>query len=279
MPELPEVEALTRSMERLALGGVFSDVKFFRRDLRLTIPREFIESNFIGQKVTRIYRRSKYMLIEGGEVVLIIHLGMSGYMTESSSAEPTAKHTHAIFRLEKANSSEPSVYIHYVDPRRFGMILACDQGDLKTHPMFLRLGPEPLGFDKLSDYLFQKSRGKTVAVKNFIMNANIVVGVGNIYANEALFLSGIHPEKPAGRITRAAYKRLGFNIEKVLKAAIQAGGTTLRDFRKPSGEPGYFSVSLQVYGREGENCVKCGYPIEMIRIGGRSSFFCPKCQK
>ncbi len=279
MPELPEVESLTRSMKRLACGHVFSDVKFYRQNLRVPIPIQFITTNFIGQKVTAIYRRSKYMLMEAGDVVLIIHLGMSGYMMESPSVDPTVKHTHAVFALQPDKNTGAVRYIHYVDPRRFGMIVACFKSELKTHPLFHRLGPEPLGFHELSDYLFKKSRGKTVAVKNFIMNAHILVGVGNIYANEALFLSGIHPNKPAGKVTRAAYQRLGPNIDRVLRAAIKAGGTTLRDFRKPSGEPGYFSVELRVYGKLGENCEKCGHPIEMIRLGGRSSFYCPTCQK
>lgn len=283
MPELPEVEALRRAISPLTLGHVIHQAHFYRKNLRIPIPISDFQKLIVGNKISAVTRRSKYLLLETeAETIAIFHLGMSGYMESSASPQPIHKHTHATFEIREggsSNSSPQHCYIHFVDPRRFGLITCCRAKDLQEHRFFKNLGPEPLDRSDLAVYLFQVSRNKKVSVKNFIMNASILVGVGNIYASESLYKAGIRPTRQAGFVSLRRYQKLADAIQSTLMAAIKAGGTTLRDFRKPSGEPGYFAVDLKVYGREGEKCSLCGSLIQQIRIGGRSSFFCARCQK
>lgn len=277
MPELPEVECLTRSVRHILEGQILDNATFFRRDLRGEIPVEEFQKGLVGQKIIRVFRRSKYMLIEAKHAFGIFHLGMSGQMILRPDATPAFKHTHAVFRIRRQDQRQP-LYLHYIDPRRFGWITCCDPDELADHPFFKLLGPEPLDDIDLVEHLWQKSRNKVVAIKNFLMNAHVIVGVGNIYANEALFRAGIRPERPANRVRKREFTDLVPAIRETLFEAIEAGGTTFRDFRQTDGQPGYFSVSLKVYGRAGEPCLQCGGLIQLTRLGGRATYFCRRCQ-
>ncbi|MFW7381796.1 MAG: bifunctional DNA-formamidopyrimidine glycosylase/DNA-(apurinic or apyrimidinic site) lyase [Oligoflexus sp.] len=277
MPELPEVECLTRSVRQILEGQILEEATFFRRNLRGDIPVEQFQRDLLGEKVKRVYRRSKYMLIEVDDSLGIFHLGMSGQIILQADEKPVFNHTHAVFRVRRDDQEKP-LYLHYIDPRRFGWITCCKQTELAEHPFFKDLGPEPLEHDDLVEYLWQKSRNKSVAIKNFVMNAKVLVGVGNIYASEALFRAGIRPERPAHRVRKREFELLVPAIRETLTEAIAAGGTTFRDFRQADGQPGYFAISLNVYGRSGEACVRCGGLIQSTRLGGRASFFCRRCQ-
>lgn len=282
MPELPEVEALARAISPLVVGRMIESVKFYRSDLRIPIPIDLFDRLIVGRRIQFVKRRSKYLLLETEDgSVAIFHLGMSGFMESSASEAPQHKHTHASFKLSSKDDSglESCRYIHYIDPRRFGIITCCSVDEVPHHRFFSHLGPEPLASTDLADHLFNVSRGKNVSIKNFVMNAAVVVGVGNIYASESLYKAGIRPTAVAGKLSLARYRKLAEAINETLNAAIACGGTTLRDFRKPSGEPGYFAVRLSVYGRAGESCHQCGGKIKQIRLSGRSSFFCPRCQR
>jgi len=275
MPELPEVECLTRAVRQVLEGGRLESAAFFRKDLRSPIPIEQFRQLLAGQRIDRVYRRSKYMLIESCKGTGVFHLGMSGQILEKGSPKPEVPHTHAVF---KVHGRDGVTYLHFVDPRRFGRIDCFAGHDLAAHASFTHLGPEPLESLDLGDHLFRQSRNRATPVKQFIMDAQHVVGVGNIYASESLFRAGIHPQTKAGAVTRRRYGQLGLQIKATLAAAINSGGTTLRDFRTPDGHPGYFAVSLNVYDRTGEPCLKCGGEIRQIKQGGRSSFFCAICQ-
>lgn len=277
MPELPEVECLTRSIRAVAEGGSIKNMTFYRKDLREPIPIRDFQSVIKNQKITSVSRRSKYLLLHTEKGTGIFHLGMTGNILCYDTKNPQLNHTHAVFQLMPKDNNK-ATYLHFVDPRRFGYI-HCHKGpDWESHKYFNKLGPEPLEYRGLATYLFNKSRDKTVAVKNFIMNGHIVVGVGNIYANEALYKAKIHPEAPSGSLSQQDFARLCKEIKTTLKAAISQGGTTLKDFKNPKGEPGYFKVSLKIYGRKNEPCHTCSTEIEEIRQSNRASFFCPTCQ-
>jgi formamidopyrimidine-DNA glycosylase len=202
----------------------------------------------------------------------MIHLGMSGSLRVLTEAHPPGKHDHFDICLHSG------AYVRFNDPRRFGALLWVEN-DFMAHPLLRNLGPEPLSGAFNAEYLYQRSRGRKVAVKNFIMNGHIVVGVGNIYASEALFMAGIHPQRAAGRISRQRYDTLTDAIRDVLERAIRQGGTTLQDFSASDGSPGYFAQELLVYGRAGNPCFQCGGSIRNMTIGQRSSYYCPACQK
>lgn len=276
MPELPEVECLTRAMAKILEGGVIKDVRFLRPDLRRPIPQAGIHRVLCGQTVEKVYRRSKYLLVKTMKGHGIFHLGMTGNMFFYSDDAVHRPHTHAL--LEVAVKAGEHGFLHFVDPRRFGMIDYCE-GPIEQHALMADLGPEPLACRELDEHLWRESRRRTQAIKSFIMDQHVVVGVGNIYASEALFLSGIRPSTPALRVSRERYLKLAGDIKIVLKNAIKAGGTSFRDYRHADGAKGYFQVSLAVYGRAGEPCTNCRTPIKEKRLGGRSSFFCPSCQK
>jgi formamidopyrimidine-DNA glycosylase len=277
MPELPEVECLTRAVRSVILGKKLDEMVFHRADLRWPIPTQDLQELIAGKTILSVERRSKYLLIETESGYAIIHLGMTGNMLFSPEATGRWNHTHASFRVQ--GDSGPIGYLHYVDPRRFGCILCSSRDALLQHPLLKNLGPEPLDTDNLDEILFERSRGKTVAVKNFLMDAHNVVGVGNIYANESLFLAGVKPSRKASAVKRDEWKKISDAIKKVLAAAIQAGGTSFRDYKHVDGEPGYFELSLSVYGREGDPCLRCKTGISSSRIGGRATYYCRQCQR
>ena len=280
MPELPEVECLTRAVQEVLEGRTISEAVFHRPDLRWPIPtKEFVDL-LVGSPVLKVRRRSKYMLVETAKGCGIFHLGMTGNILMSQEEEPSWKHTHASFRIldQKKKQGRDSLYLHFVDPRRFGCILACSTKELADHPLLLKLGPEPLDKVDLAGHLWERSRGKTVAVKNFLMDAHNVVGVGNIYANESLFRARVRPTRQASKVKRLEWDRIAAEIQAVLKEAIIAGGTSFRDYRHADGKPGYFELALQVYGREGDDCGQCSSVIKHKKIGGRATYYCPQCQ-
>ena len=224
-----------------------------------------------GAEILRVTRRAKYLLIETTQGTLIIHLGMSGSLRVIDDNLPPGKHDHIDLHFGDGK------LLRYTDPRRFGAWLWCEQS-ADRHPLLASLGPEPFANDFNGDYLFDKSRGRKSGIKSFIMDSHTVAGVGNIYANEALFMAGIHPLRAAGRISRQRHALLANAICTVLRAAIRQGGTTLRDFLNSEGKPGYFQQSLDVYGRTSDPCPRCGTPIRETRSAQRSTFYCPHCQ-
>jgi formamidopyrimidine-DNA glycosylase len=276
MPELPEVECLTRAVRRIVKGACLVEARFLRRSLRLPIPVTEFRKLLEGELILDVMRRSKYMLLKTKKGYGIFHLGMTGNMLNLESAEPKILHTHAIFKI--IDTKERISYLHFIDPRRFG-IISCVAGEsFSQHDYFVGLGPEPLKTKTLGEHLFAKSRGKKQPIKCFLMDAHIVVGVGNIYASESLFRAGIDPRRPAKSVSRLGYEVLGRHIQATLKEAIKAGGTTFRDFKNSDGNPGYFRLSLNVYGRTGEPCLTCGRKIRQVRQAGRATYFCAFCQ-
>ncbi|MBM4253292.1 MAG: bifunctional DNA-formamidopyrimidine glycosylase/DNA-(apurinic or apyrimidinic site) lyase [Deltaproteobacteria bacterium] len=277
MPELPEVESLTRAIRVVLEGSRLESAQFLRPDLRTPIPIEVFRSLLEGEVIEAVTRRSKYMLIKSRNGYGVFHLGMTGKILEQDSPVPRLPHTHAVFAVRKPRGKV--TYLHFVDPRRFGRIEAMPLDQLSKHELFVNLGPEPLECEDLGDHLYRLSRGRKAPIKNFIMDAHTVVGVGNIYASEALFRAGINPRRKAGLVSYEKYKILSLSIKETLSDAIAAGGTTFRDFKTPDGNPGYFVVALNVYDRVGQACKKCASTIRQIKQGGRSTFFCPVCQK
>lgn len=270
MPELPEVETVRRGLALRLEGNTFSGAVCRVAGLRLPFPLGLNEL-LAGQQLYSVERRAKYLLLRCDGGTLILHLGMSGYLRVLDREVPPGKHDHLDLLFSTGQ------ILRFNDARRFGLLLWTTD-DPQNHPLLAGLGPEPFDAIFTGDYLHERARGRTVPVKALIMDQRIVVGVGNIYAGEALFLAGIHPARGAGRISLERYRRLAAVIRSVLGEAIAAGGTTIRDFSDSDGKPGYFSLSLRVYGREGEPCPKCGLKIRQERIGGRSSFFCTHCQ-
>ncbi|GJM13076.1 MAG: formamidopyrimidine-DNA glycosylase [Pseudohongiella sp.] len=271
MPELPEVETSRRGIEPHIKNQTVNKIVLRRKTLRWPIP-ETLCRELPGEIIESVSRRGKYLLLTTGKGVVLIHLGMSGSLRIVDSSRPAAKHDHVDIVFASG------IALRYTDPRRFGCIL-WDTGDVEAHPLLASLGPEPLSTEFSSDYLFQKSRGRNTAIKNFIMDSKVVVGVGNIYANESLFLAGINPKRSAGKISKLRYEKLLQCIQQVLSQAIEVGGTTLKDFTGSDGEPGYFAQSLFVYGRKGEACSVCTCTLKEIRQGQRSTVYCPKCQR
>lgn len=269
MPELPEVETTRSGIEPHLLGRTVTALTVRNPRLRWPIPED-LAIQIEGQRFTAIRRRAKYLLLDIGGGSLISHLGMSGSLRLVPAGSPPGKHDHVDIALDSG------MLLRYHDPRRFGALLWCRAGDV--HPLLASLGPEPLSAEFDGERLYQCSRGRQMAVKPFIMDNAVVVGVGNIYASEALFAAGIDPRREAGRISRARYQRLAEEIRRVLAYAIQRGGTTLRDFVGGDGQPGYFQQELFVYGRAGEPCKVCGRTLSECRLGQRSSVFCRACQ-
>ena len=270
MPELPEVETTLKGIEPHLTGHVVQEVMVRNAALRWPVPTDVERAE--GHRIIRCWRRAKYLLIDMGKGGLLIHLGMSGSLRVCSADEVPRKHDHFDIVMENGKC------IRFNDPRRFG-VLTWWEPPAEDHKLLRQLGPEPLSGAFSGRYLWEKSRGRKGAVKNFIMDGKIVVGVGNIYASEALFMSGIHPSRPAGRISAARYDALAASIKDVLKRAIRRGGTTLRDFVNSDGQPGYFAQELLTYEREGKPCFQCAAPIRKRVIGQRSSYYCPHCQR
>ncbi|WP_405233169.1 bifunctional DNA-formamidopyrimidine glycosylase/DNA-(apurinic or apyrimidinic site) lyase [Lentisalinibacter salinarum] len=270
MPELPEVETTRRGVEPHLAGRRIAALSV--RDPRLRWPvAPDIAARAQGQRITAVDRRAKYLLIRLESGSLMLHLGMSGSLRIVPAEAPLRTHDHLELVLDDGHR------LRFHDPRRFGSLHWVPHGT--QHPLLARLGPEPLeeAFD--GAWLRRAFAGRRAAVKTALMDARVVVGVGNIYASEALYRAGIHPSRPAGRISRQRLDRLADAVKSVLSEAIAAGGTTLRDFYGGDGEPGYFRQSLSVYGRAGEPCPDCGEPVRQRVIGQRSSYYCPRCQR
>jgi len=271
MPELPEVETTRRGIEPYLVGARIHAITVRQKQLRWPVP-DTLDRQLGGAKILRVKRRAKYLLLETTRGTLIIHLGMSGSLRIVDEGLAPGTHDHIDLHFGKGR------LLRYTDPRRFGAWLWCEQA-VDQHPLLASLGPEPLDDAFTGDTLFKRSRGRKLAVKSLIMDSHTVAGVGNIYANEALFMARIHPQRAAGRISRARYVRLADAIRTVLTDAIRQGGTTLRDFLNSEGKPGYFQQSLNVYGRASEPCPRCGAAIRETRSGQRSTFYCPHCQR
>ncbi len=271
MPELPEVETTRRGIAPHLLGQRIERVIVRNPSLRWPVPAG-LPRLLRSREILAVGRRAKYLLFDMGNGTVIVHLGMSGSLRLTPIDTPPKRHDHVIFRL----GSGMTLRLH--DPRRFGAVL-WHRGDIESHPLLASLGPEPLGDDFDAAYLFASCRGRKTSIKQHVMNSKVVVGVGNIYASEALHMAGIHPRRAAGRISRQRIARLADCIKSVLQSAIEQGGTTLRDFVHADGEPGYFSLRLHVYGRTGQPCYACGAPIRQIVIGQRSTFYCGRCQR
>ncbi len=269
MPELPEVEVCRLGITPHILDKKVSDVVVRHWQLRWPIPQQVIQLN--GQKVLSVSRRSKYLLIEFATGTLLLHLGMSGTIRVIEASTPVIKHDHFDLAFEHGKA------LRLNDPRRFGAVLWLEDNQ-DPDRILSKLGPEPLSDDFNSGYLFAKGKGRKVPIKTFIMNNDIVVGVGNIYANEALFKAGIRPTAITGKITKKRLDLLTEEIKTVLAKAILQGGTTLKDFTQADGKPGYFAQSLNVYGRAGKKCLQCETILEEVRQSNRSSVFCPQCQ-
>ena len=271
MPELPEVETTKCGITPHLVARRVIDVVVRQHQLRWQIPQALI-SQLPGQLIQEVSRRGKYLLINAEKGTLIIHLGMSGHLRILSSKTPAQKHNHVDILLSN------NYILRYTDPRRFGSVLWTVEDPL-LHPLLVSLGPEPLTKLFNGSYLFKLAQNRQTAIKQFIMDSHVVVGVGNIYANEALFLAGINPMQLAKHISLESYSQLARTIKKVLSAAIKSGGTTIRNFLGSEGKPGYFAQQLFVYGRAGERCKKCKTILEEIRLVQRSTVFCPKCQR
>ncbi|EIJ43170.1 formamidopyrimidine-DNA glycosylase Fpg [Beggiatoa alba B18LD] len=270
MPELPEVETTRRGIAQHLEGHSVTTVDVREPRLRWAVPADLAEQ-LQGQTLQQIQRRGKYLLFTYPTGHLIIHLGMSGSLRIVSPDTALKKHDHVLIQFDNQQC------LRYHDPRRFGCVLWTNE-PAQQHPLLSVLGVEPLENEFTGEYLHQQAQKKQQAVKTFIMNSHIVVGVGNIYASESLFLAGIHPNRAAGDIDLTHYQTLANTIRDVLTAAIAMGGTTLRDFVNTQGEPGYFSQTLRVYDRAGLPCLNCGTPIERMVLGQRATYYCPQCQ-
>lgn len=274
MPELPEVETTRRGLAPHVEGRIVRGVTLRRPDLRWPIPDE-IRDRLPGQRITAVRRRAKYLLLDTAAGSALLHLGMSGSLRVLPAATPVRAHDHVDIAL--ADKAGGARVLRFTDPRRFGCLLWQPPGEI--HELLRALGPEPLSdlFD--GDYLFELSRSRKAPVKTFLMDQKVVVGVGNIYAAEALFAAGISPLRAAGKVSRERYARLVQAVKGILGHAIERGGTTLRDFINPDGEPGYFELELLAYGRGGEPCPRCRRPLKQAAIGQRATVWCGHCQK
>jgi len=271
MPELPEVEVTCRGIAPHITHQTMSKAIVRQRQLRWPIPHDFAKM-VQGQPIIAVKRRAKYLLLSTTNGTIIIHLGMSGRLKLVPIDLPADKHDHVDLLFNN------KTILRYTDPRRFGAIL-WTKDDPLTHPLLKDLGPEPLEKKFTADYLFAQTKNRRIPVKTFIMTNQIVVGVGNIYANEALFMAGIHPQRPAHLLTYQECEILVKAIKVILKKAIKEGGTTLRDFFNSDGKPGYFQQTLRVYGRHEQPCVVCGQVLQSITQGQRRTVFCGVCQK
>ncbi|MDB9958218.1 bifunctional DNA-formamidopyrimidine glycosylase/DNA-(apurinic or apyrimidinic site) lyase [Oceanospirillaceae bacterium] len=270
MPELPEVETTRAGIMPHIQGQALQQVIVRDTRLRWPVPAD-LAAKVEGEVLRQVVRRGKYLLFEFDHGAIIGHLGMTGSMRIVGHSEPPAFHDHVDLVF-------PNVTLRYRDPRRFGCML-WQQNPVMEHSLLASLGPEPLTNEFNAQHLLNACTGKKQAIKSLIMDSKQVVGVGNIYANEALFMAGIHPHRQAGRISAARLAKLVECCKQVLSAAIKQGGTTLRDFVDSEGKPGYFKQQLQVYGRTGQGCVNCDHPLTESRLGQRSTVYCKRCQR
>lgn len=271
MPELPEVETTRRGITPYIEGQTIKHVIIRQPRLRWPVP-ENLDQTLTGLRIQAVSRRAKYLLLTTDAGTLLLHLGMSGSLRIISNGQTAGKHDHIDFIFTD------EIILRFNDPRRFGAVLWTTE-PADRHPLLKNLGPEPLQGDFSGDLLYELSRNKKMPIKSFIMDSHIVVGVGNIYANEALFMAGIHPARQAGKISLSRYQKLAGCIQAILRQAIEQGGTTLRDFVNEAGKPGYFQQQLNVYGRVGLPCTRCQQILKEIRLANRSTVFCSDCQR
>lgn len=273
MPELPEVEVLRRSLAPRLVGRRVEAVEVLESRLREPVSRQALE-RLRGHEFVALRRRAKYLLADlASGRTLVVHLGMSGRLSLLPEGRQRAAHEHVVLALSGGEE------LVFRDPRRFGLMVVVPTDELAADRRFAHLGLEPLDETFDGDRLAALARGRRGAVKNFLMDGRLMVGVGNIYASEALFAAGIHPRRSVARIARRRWHRLADAVESVLARAIEQGGTTLNDFEDAAGQAGYFQVSLEVYGRQGEPCNRCGRPVRRLVQAGRSTFYCPGCQR
>ena len=274
MPELPEVEVLRRSLEPHLVGDRIERVEVLNPSLREPVDAARLRRDVKGRGVLALRRRSKYLLIdlEGGRT-LVVHLGMSGRLTLVPEGTPLEPHEHVAFHLRSRRR------LRLRDPRRFGLVFSFPTGRMEEDAHFARLGVEPLEPGFSGETLARAAAGRRGPVKAFLMDAGVVVGVGNIYASESLYRAGVHPARSVARISRARWERIAESVKAVLRQAITQGGTTLNDFADGEGNSGYFQVSLSVYDREDQPCLACGRPVRRIVQAGRSTFYCSGCQR
>lgn len=270
MPELPEVETTRRGIEPHLIGRRVLGLRIRERRLRWPLP-DAVELGLQDAIIESVGRRAKYLLLHNARGAALLHLGMSGSLRVLAQDAPLRAHDHVDLVLDDGQ------VLRFNDPRRFGCLLWQDAGSV--HPLLAGLGPEPFDGAFGGRYLQRRAQGRAAPVKTFLMDQNVVVGVGNIYAAEALFQAGIDPRRAAGRVSLERYRRLAGAVRAILAHAIERGGTTLRDFLRPDGEPGYFEQELAVYGREGQPCRVCSTPIRSLRLGQRASCWCPRCQR
>lgn len=270
MPELPEVETTLQGIKPHVLGQTITHLDIRHPHLRWPIPPH-LKKLLTGKTIRGLTRRGKYILIQFDHGTVLLHLGMSGRLRVLTEPLAADKHDHVDIHFSN------DCILRYTDPRRFGAILWTAENPL-DHPLLAHIGPEPLTSDFNGQHLWTLARKRKAPVKAFIMDSRIVAGVGNIYATEALFQAGIRPQKAAGSISLEKYEKLALAIKKILKQAISKGGTTLKDFMKSDGQPGYFSIELQVYGRANKPCVQCHTTLKSTRTGQRSTVYCPQCQ-
>ena len=271
MPELPEVETTRRALVPLLIGCRIKKVIVRQEKLRWPVPKELITTTE-GSLIQNVERRAKYLLIRlKPKKTILFHLGMSGRLCVIPNTIQAAKHDHIDINFDN------NQVLRFTDPRRFGSCLIFSTCDFQ-HPLLDRLVPEPLGQGFTDLYLYKSIKGRKASIKSLLMNSQIVSGLGNIYVNEVLFKAGVRPRKPAGRISKKQCTLIVSAVFSILNDALIAGGTSLRDFRNPKGEYGYFKQNLSVYGREGKSCPKCNEIIITERIGQRSTFFCKTCQ-
>jgi formamidopyrimidine-DNA glycosylase len=270
MPELPEVETTRRGLVPHVVGRAIARIEIRESRLRWPVAKD-LERALVDTRIASLERRGKYLLFGTEAGTLLVHLGMSGSLRYLTDSPPPSAHDHIDLHFADGGS------LRFNDPRRFGSFVLTRSPH--EHPLLKRLGPEPLGDGFTPDYLWRASRGRSVAIKQHLMNGHVVVGVGNIYASEALYRAAIHPLRAAGRIARGRFEPLVDSVRAVLRDAIDEGGTTLRNFVGGDGRPGYFRGSLRVYERNGAPCLRCGAAIARRVVGQRATYYCPRCQR
>ncbi len=276
MPELPEVEVICQGLQSHLLQQTILTVHCSGKNLRTRIDCQALQKELCNAKIVSLTRRAKYLLLKTDTgASLIIHLGMTGNLGIFPLHSAGKKHDHVCWLL--GNNTE----LRYNDTRRFGSIRLLKKADSakEEKDFFAALGPEPLSSACTTAYLVKKAEKRKQAIKSFLMDSHVIAGIGNIYANETLFTTGIHPGQPASSLSSKQWKRVLIALRKILKHAIACGGSTISDFVNASGEGGYFQMNFKIYGKTGEPCLQCRTHIEKIEVGGRASFFCPKCQK
>lgn len=272
MPELPEIESLRQKLEPQLIGATIGKVTLRRKDLRFPIPKALVR-DLSGATILRLWRRSKYLLLDTDFAkTWIVHLGMSGRFFFANPDLPIDKHDHVLVNCQDDRQ------LRFRDPRRFGMMDWLDTKDLLSQKWFAHLGPEPLEDEFSADYLYKVCQTRRTPIKSLLMNAEVVVGVGNIYANESLFFARLHPLTLSCDLSFADIQRLCAQIKNILNHSIQVGGSSIRDYVDANSQPGLYQLSFSVYGRDGQPCFECRTPIESMQLAGRSSFYCTKCQ-